>query len=111
MITQATQSLEKSEKEGSEESGGPTEEADKGVLRRSSTGGFIVNKPDPSVLPVGQHIRHNKHRGGGPREQLHQRQPTLPSLPELEDTAGATEEDTATEEGARELQLQSTTLL
>lgn len=37
-----------------------------------------MSKPDPSILSMGPHVR----RGGG-------RQPTLPSLPELEDTPGA----------------------
>lgn len=90
---QATQSLETGDKPLLEDNDGPKPEADKGVVRRSSSGGFIVNKPDPSTLPISQHIRHNYR--GGPREQLYQRQPTLPSLPEHEDIAGTTEEEGA----------------
>ena len=54
-----------------------------------------MNKLDPSILPTGQHIRHNYR--GGPRE--YQRQPTLPSLPEVDDSAGAMEEGVASEDG------------
>lgn len=103
-ILQATQSLEKA---GKEESGkAPTEsgqqhhhqlspETDKGAIHRSSSGGFIVSKPDPSILSMGPHGR----RGGGRGE--YQRQPTLPSLPELEDTPGALQEEEGEGEGAR----------
>ena len=56
-----------------------------------------MNKPDPSILPSGPHIRHNYR--GGPREQ-YQRQPTLPSLPEMDDTAAGEEEEE--EEAERE---------
>ena len=50
-----------------------------------------MNKPDPSILPPpGPHIRHNYR--SGPREQLYQRQPTLPSLPEMDDAAAEDEE-------------------
>lgn len=103
-ILQATQSLENT---GQEESGktatenGQQEqqlspEADKGAIRRSSSGGFIVSKPDPSILSMGLHIRQN-YRGGGRGE--YQRQPTLPSLPELEDTPGAMQEEEGEGEG------------
>lgn len=106
---QATQSLETVEKASNTEVNGPSQEVeesdDKGAVRRSSSGGFIVNKPDPSILPSGQHIRHNYR--GGPREhvQSYQRQPTLPSLPEVDDAAGSgdTEEGVATEEQQKQL--------
>ena len=73
-------------------------EADKGAIRRSSSGGFIVSKPDPGILSMGPHVRHN-YRGGGRGE--YQRQPTLPSLPEMEDTPGALQEEEG--DGAGEL--------
>ena len=91
---QATQSLETVEKSPEAESGGPKQEieTDMGAIHQSSSRGFIVNKPDPSILSTGQHIRHNYR--GGLRE--YQRQPTLPSLPEVE---GSTEEGVASEDG------------
>lgn len=97
LILQATQSLDNTSEE---ESGKTTTdngqrqqhhqlspEADKGAINRSSSGGFIVSKPDPGILSMGRH----NYRGGGRGE--YQRQPTLPSLPELEDTPGALQEE------------------
>ena len=113
-ILQATQSLESTNKEESgktpAESGKQQQQlqllqdqsspgADKGAVRRSSSGGFIVSKPDPSILSVGPHLRHN-YRGGGRGE--YQRQLTLPSLPEMEDSPGALREDEEKEEGEGE---------
>ena len=108
-ILQATQSLDNTSKEESGKT--PTEngqrqqqqqlspEADKGAIHRSSSGGFIVSKPDPGILSMGSLTRHN-YRGGGRGD--YQRQPTLPSLPELEDTPGALQEGEEGEVGGEE---------
>ena len=68
-----------------------SDETDTSIVHHSSSGGFIVSKPDPGMLSTrGPHTRHNYRSGGGGREQ-YQRQPTLPSLPELEDNTEALE--------------------